>query len=116
MTVRAAPVVDILDMVLDAIDCRFDTLFSSKTTRAILIGAVLSTCSCASVPEGPKVVSVPVAVSCVPADTPAPPGISIPRALLALDDHRLVLTIAAERLDLIAWVRKIEPVLQACRE
>ena len=72
--------------------------------------------SCASVPEGPKELLVPVASSCVPQGTPPAPQTVANQSLRALDDHRLVLTIAAERLDLIAWVRQIEPVLQACRE
>lgn len=88
--------------------------FVARLSFICCAAALLS--SCASVPDLPKEVTIPVAVPCVPVDTPlAPETLSIAQ-LAAMSDYELVLRIAADRLDLIAWVRQIEPVLQACRE
>lgn len=63
----------------------------------------------------PSVVSVPVATSCLPAETPAMPSITPNTELAALDDRGLVLRIASERLDLIAYARQAEALILACK-
>jgi hypothetical protein len=70
--------------------------------------------ACAS-PSGPATVSVPIAASCVPAQVPDIPRSTTNEELLQLDDRSLVLTIASERLELIAWSKQIAPILEACR-
>lgn len=65
--------------------------------------------------QAPVSVSVPVAVSCVPRETPAFPVVSTNAELSALDDGQLVLTIAAERLDLLGYAKQAEAVIRACR-
>lgn len=74
---------------------------------------VIGLSACAS--PGPATVSVPVVVPCVPADTPNQPAVTEASVLANLSDYELVLRIAAERLELIAWSRKITPILAACR-
>ena len=72
---------------------------------------LLSGCAATSAPSE----LLPVASSCLPAQVPAMPLVRPDSELLALDDRQLVLTIASERLELIAWSRQIIPVLEACR-
>lgn len=112
MTVRAAPMVDVLDVGIYRADSAAKALFSSKTVRALIFGAVLST-GCAS--PLPQSVSVPVALSCVPADIPSPPQVGSASELAAMGDYELVLRIAAERLDLIAYSRAASAIIDACR-
>jgi hypothetical protein len=81
----------------------------SHASPAVILVCLLG---CASQPQ---TVSVPVAVQCVPADTPKPPEVYPDDRLRALSDYELVLRIAAERLELLAWTRQIIPVLEACR-
>ena len=88
--------------------------FVARLSFICCAAALLS--ACASVPVGPKEILIPIAVSCIPVETQSPPHTKSNAELSLLDDYALVLTIAAERLELIAWVRQIEPVLQACRE
>ena len=86
----------------------------TKFSLICCVAALLS--ACASVPDAPKVVTIPVAVSCVPADTAAAPEIASASQFAAMSDYELVLRIAAERLDLIAWARQIVPILRACSD
>lgn len=70
---------------------------------------------CATAPELPASVSVPVAVACVGPDTPPVPQVTPAAELAKLGDYELVLRIAAERLELASWASVITPVLSACR-
>ena len=58
---------------------------------------------------------LPTFTGCAPKDAPAMPKVSDNAALAALDDYRLVLTLAAERNDLIVYGRQADAILQACR-
>lgn len=68
--------------------------------------------SCASVPE---TVSVPIAVSCVPASMPNAPKLTPNSDMDLLDDYSLVVRIAAERLELAAYASAAASVIEACR-
>jgi len=57
----------------------------------------------------------PTPVACAPKDSPIVPATSTNAALAALDDYRLILTIAAERLSLLDYAGKADAVIQACR-
>ena len=63
----------------------------------------------------PPTVEIPVAVSCLPKNAPAKPATSTNAALKAMDDEKLVLTIAAERLDLISYAAEADAAIQACK-
>jgi hypothetical protein len=78
--------------------------------RVSVIPLLLS--SCASLPT---TVQVPVTVSCLPSEVPALPPVLDNPALQRLDDATLILTIAAERLDLLSYARQAEAVISACR-
>lgn len=62
-------------------------------------------------------ISVPVPVPCVKkADLPKPPTIMQDPDLAKLDDAKLILTIAAERLDLKRYATESSALLGACVE
>lgn len=62
-------------------------------------------------------ISVPVPVPCVKkADLPKPPTIMQDADLAKLDDAKLILTIAAERLDLKRYHGEASALLSACGE
>jgi hypothetical protein len=77
--------------------------------RVSVIPLLLS--SCASLPT---TVQVPVAVACV-TDVPLLPEILPDASLAALGDRELVLRLAIERLDLLAYSKLADAALQACR-
>jgi hypothetical protein len=83
--------------------------------RTVIACCAALLASCASVPQVPESVLVPVQVACVPEPTPSAPEGKSASELSELSDHDLILTIAAEWLDLKAWVSQITPVLEACR-
>lgn len=87
----------------------------SPATKCVLLCAAALLSACAT-PEGPRTVSVPVAVGCVPESAPTKPPVASVSQLAAMSDYELVLRIAAERLELISWVAQISPVIAACRE
>ncbi len=72
-------------------------------------------CLLAGCASTPTTVSVPVAVGCLPPNTPSAPITTSSQELKTLSDYELVLRIAAERLELLSWARQITPVLEACR-
>jgi hypothetical protein len=60
--------------------------------------------------------TLPVAVSCVPKETPKAPQIHTPEQLrLAPDDASFVTMTSADYLALYAWMLKASPVLEGCR-
>lgn len=73
----------------------------------------LALIGCASAP--PQSVSVPVAVSCLPAEVPAAPATLADSVLAGLSDYEFVLRIAAERLDLIAYAKQADALISACK-
>lgn len=77
-----------------------------------LIAFCLLLGGCAS---SPSVVSVPVALSCIPTGLPAPPSLRSDSELAGMSDYALVTTIAAERLDLLSYARQITPILESCK-
>lgn len=91
------------------------TTYRAATTLALPLCVAAILAGCASVPEGPQSVLVPVATSCLPADLPSLAQYSSPTELSVLDDYALVLRIAAERLELLAWASQIIPALEACK-
>lgn len=81
-----------------------------KLAAGLLSVAFLTACS-----TPVQVVRVPVATTCIPSGAPTPPATSTNEALRAMPDGALILTIAAERLDLIAYAREADAVIKACR-
>jgi hypothetical protein len=77
--------------------------------RTVLILLALSGCAAQEV-----VVKVPVAVPCV-REVPQRPAMASRDQLLAMDDERLLLIIAAERLEQGAYSAQAEALLSACR-
>jgi len=79
---------------------------------AVLVG-------CAGQPVQPRIetveVKVPVTVPCLPAELPKRPAIADKAALLAMGDYDLVLELAAERDELLAYSGQLEAVVKACR-
>ena len=78
-----------------------------------LVTAVAILSGCAS--TLPATVSVPVPISCIPANAPSLPKITPNAELQAMPDKALVLTIAAEREDLISYSLQADAVIRACR-
>lgn len=58
---------------------------------------------------------LPVGISCVPKDAPRMPPVMPNGELARLVDDVLVLTIAAERLDLLRYGKQAEAVIEGCR-
>lgn len=81
-----------------------------RTAAALLLAGLLSACSTL-----PAEVKIPVSVPCVPRETPEPPAISSGAELKAMGDEELVLTIAAERLELAGYAAEAGAVIKACR-
>ena len=80
---------------------------------AICCAAALSACASA-----PPQALVPVATSCLPSGgipNLADIAIASDPELSQLDDRTLVLRIAAERLDLIAYSRQASAIIEACK-
>ena len=72
------------------------TTYRAATTLALPLCVAAILVGCASVPEGPGVVSVPIATSCLPTDTPKSPPLRAFSELTGLDDRALVLTITLD--------------------
>ena len=68
---------------------------------------------CASGPTLPTVVKVPVPVPCLER-LPEPPAAATEAELLALDDYRLVLTLAKDRAAVLASYLELRAAAQAC--
>jgi hypothetical protein len=80
--------------------------------------AALALCGCQHAnPDADKPGSLPVAVSCVPADTPLKPDVHTPEQLAKVPDGptRYVMA-AADYLRLWAWSLTAEPVIEGCRK
>ena len=60
-------------------------------------------------------VKIPVPVACLPAEQPGRPAIATNEQLLALSDYDLVLELAAERGELIAYIGQLETLVKGCR-
>ena len=84
--------------------------------RLLLLASVGILTGCVSEPTLPTVVQIPIPASCVPADTPEPPAIRSNAELAKLGDGELVLTIAAERLDLLGYAQAASAVIEGCRD
>lgn len=82
---------------------------------AILICCAAALISSCATPEGPKSVLVPVPVGCVPESVVAAPKFSTNQELANMSDHALIFNIAAEWLELKAYVSLVAPVIEACR-
>lgn len=78
-------------------------------TACILAFAIL-TQGCAAIQA-----LLPVAVSCVPKDAPKLPAVTPDQALKRMPDDGLVLTIAAERLELLQYSREAAAVIEGCK-
>ncbi len=82
--------------------------------RAILACACLLA-GCSGLPEMPSVAKVPVAQPCLnAADAPKLPAVKSNAELGVLADEPMVLTIAAERAELLSYALKADPVIRAC--
>jgi hypothetical protein len=68
--------------------------------------------SCASLPTTAQ---VPVAMRCLPDEIPTAPQTLDNQELAALSDYALVLRIASERLELLAYSKQAEAIISACR-
>jgi hypothetical protein len=82
---------------------------------AIIACLALGGCQHAS-PEADKPGALPVAVSCVPAETPPKPDVHTPEQLAKVPDGptRYVMA-AADYLKLWAWSLTAGPTLEGCR-
>lgn len=86
------------------------------TARFVLSCALLTLLAgCQTMTPKTVTVSVPVPVPCVPPETKQAPTTSTDAQLVALDDSKLIYTIAKERLELRAWANEVGPVLEACK-
>lgn len=80
---------------------------------AILISILLS--ACATTQPDPITIKIPVPTPCItPDQVPVSPEIKPDSELAKLPDGQLVLTLAAERLDLKRYHGEASAVLQAC--
>lgn len=72
---------------------------------------------CCAAMQGCAAVSalMPTPVACAPKDSPSPPAVTSNADLSALDDRKLVLTIASERLTLIDYAGKADAIISACK-
>lgn len=86
-----------------------------KTRFVIILCCAAALISACATPDGPRTVAVPVAVQCVPSETPSPPELRNIAQIKHLGDHALVLRIAAEWYELRAWASLVAPILDACR-
>lgn len=83
-----------------------------RMLRLLVCSALLA--GCASGPQIPKEVRVPVPVSCI--DQPsAKPSMLSDAELLALDDYALVIALARDRRVRQGWEATIEAVVAGCR-
>lgn len=78
----------------------------------ILVSCALA--GCASGPQIPKEVRVPVPVSCID-QVPQRPSMLSDAELLALDDYGLVIALARDRRVRQGWEATIEALLEGCR-
>ncbi|HEX6992395.1 MAG TPA: hypothetical protein VF151_10935 [Gemmatimonadales bacterium] len=90
-----------------------------RRIRHILLLAALALPACSSTPVQPRTetveVKVPVPVACLDASQlPKAPVLQSKTALASLDDYNLVLEIAAEREELIAYAGELEALLSVC--
>ena len=80
----------------------------------LLLCCLAALAGCATEAPLPRTVEVPVRVPCVK-DAPALPAVKANAELAALGDEALVLTIAAERLELLGYALKADAVISGCR-
>lgn len=83
-----------------------------RMIRILVSCAVLT--GCASVPQIPKEIRVPVAVPCIDR-VPQRPSMLSDSELLALDDYGLVIALARDRRVRQGWEATIEALLEGCR-
>jgi hypothetical protein len=69
---------------------------------------------CASGPQIPKEIRVPVPVACID-QVPQRPSMLSDAELLALDDYGLVLALARDRRVRQGWEATIEALIEGCR-
>lgn len=86
---------------------------SEMAKSANLAITVCLLAGCASVE--PQVVQVPVATSCLPTQIPQIPPTKSDPELASMSDADLVLTIAAERLDLLVYSKQADALLKSCQ-
>lgn len=80
----------------------------AKAVFYAIIAATLQGCAAVSA-------LLPTAVPCVnKADVPAFPKIASNEELAAMQDYALILTLGAERGELLVYARQAEPILRAC--
>ena len=85
-----------------------------ETVRLILCcTAVLA--GCATGPQVPAVVKVPVPVSCIQGEPPAKPDTLSEAEILVMDDYAATLTVWTERLLLKSYAVRAEAVILGCR-
>ena len=82
--------------------------------RFALILLVGSLAGCASGPQIPKEVRVPVPVPCIDR-APQRPSMLSDAELLALDDYGLVIALARDRRVRQGWEATVEALLEGCR-
>lgn len=77
--------------------------------------AIVSISGCASIPDTPKEVRIPVPVPCLSAsDLPAKPDFVTDAALSVMTDGDLILSLAADRRQNQGYRAELESLLQAC--
>jgi len=75
--------------------------------------AVLLLAGCASLPDAPTVVKVPVSVPCL-SELPARPALVTDAELLQMPDAAFVLALAADRLERGKYMAVTEALLAGC--
>lgn len=81
--------------------------------KAAALLASLALSACCTIPAPPVTVKVPVPVPCLDAPMPAPKW--TPNAeLIAMSAGDFVVTLAADRAELIAWSDEALAVMQGC--
>ena len=58
---------------------------------------------------------LPTPTGCAPANSPTLPKITADSALAQMEDRNLILVIASERLDLVAYGRQASAIIEACK-
>ena len=76
-------------------------------------GALLA--GCATGPQVPAVVKVPVPISCIQGEPPAKPETLSEAEILVMDEYAATLTVWTERLMLKSYALRAEAVILGCR-
>src|SRR3990167_6857853 len=80
---------------------------------ALFIVTILA--GCATGPQVPAVVKVPVPISCIHGDPPAKPDTLSEAEILVMDDYAATLTVWTERMMLKSYAVRAEAIILGCK-